>query len=391
MAFHLRVAGFLSVLMSATVALSQSAPPGQIVMKLHTLVDKGMGNMESHTVLAPAGWTVEGGGWWPPPALFNILPSQDVKVIAPDGRMVHVGPNLGASEYRPSNMAMQQLGAKRTPEGNVEGGYPILYLPDDMEQWKAFLETKAFRASFPKATNFRMEPVVVVPELTSILRQQLKPIQDQQARDNQMFGGNIRASSDGAVLAGKCFYELDGKKWEHLIVFGVMYITSDMEVGRQVWWSIEPSVSYRAEEGQLELNMPLMMSIANSVRPTPKWAQMKMDHIRKMNQIAAKGAADRSAIIANSNAEISKMIVDGNRSRQESNDRSSYNFIKAIREVEDFTGPNDTTPVQLPHYYDHVYSNGAGDYILTNDSLYNPNTDPNVNNRSWDAMKPVGK
>jgi len=174
-------------------------------------------------------------------------------------------------------------------------------------------------------------------------------------------------------------------------VFGVTYFMNESEVGQQILWTIEPSVSYRAEEGQLDANMPLLMSIANSVRPTPKWAQMKADHSAKMNQIAAKGAADRSAIIANSHREIMKMIVDGDRDRQAVNDRSAYNFIKTIREVEDFQGPNDSTPVQLPHYYQHVYSNGAGEYIMTNDSLYNPNTDPLVNNKSWDAMKPVGK
>jgi hypothetical protein len=137
--------------------------------------------------------------------------------------------------------------------------------------------------------------------------------------------------------------------------------------------------------------MPLLMSIANSVRPTPEWAKMKADHIAKMQQISAKGAADRAAIINNTNREINKMIIDGDRQRQATNDRSAYEFIKAVREVEDFQGPNDASPVQLPHYYQHVYSNGDGTYIMTNDSRYDPNTDPLVNNKKWDAMKVVGK
>jgi hypothetical protein len=47
-------------------------------MKLHTLTDPGSGNMPSHTVLAPSDWKVEGGAWWAGPAMFNVLPSQDV-------------------------------------------------------------------------------------------------------------------------------------------------------------------------------------------------------------------------------------------------------------------------------------------------------------------------
>src|SRR3954469_9909995 len=67
----------------APVAPAASAP---IVLKMATVSDPGSGNMPSHTILAPAGWKVEGSAWWPPPALFNILPTQDIKVIAPDGR-----------------------------------------------------------------------------------------------------------------------------------------------------------------------------------------------------------------------------------------------------------------------------------------------------------------
>jgi hypothetical protein len=33
-----------------------------------------------------------------------------------------------------------------------------------------------------------------------------------------------------------------------------------------------------------------------------------------------------------------------------------------------------------------VYSNGQGEYLLTNDQLYDPNTDPNLNG-SWQSMK----
>jgi hypothetical protein len=265
---------------------------------------------------------------------------------------------------------MMQLGARRPAEGGVDGGYLILHLPDSMDQWKTFLEEKAFKQSFPTATNMHLEPVVVVPELTEMLRRQMAPTRQQVAQNNAMFGNHVRASCDGAVLSSKCFYELDGKKYEHLLIFGVSYWMNESQVGQQVSWTIEPSVSYRAEAGQLEANMPLLMSIANSVRPTPGWAKMKADHAAKMNQIAAKGFADRAAIIADTNREINKIINDGYRQRQASNDRSAYEYIKAIREVEDFQGPNDSSPVQLPHHYQHVYSNGAGEYILTNDANY---------------------
>jgi len=186
---------------SGAFAEPSATQPARIVMKLHTLNDPGMGGMESHTVLAPAGWTVQGGAWWPPQQCFNILPSQEIKIIAPDGRMVHVGPSIGATDFRPSQHAMMQLGTRRPAEGGVDGGYPILYRPDSLPEWTTFIETKAFRTTFPTATNVRMEPVVVVPEYTELMQRQLAPIKQQQAQNNQMLGGHVRGSCDGAVLA----------------------------------------------------------------------------------------------------------------------------------------------------------------------------------------------
>jgi hypothetical protein len=393
--FAHRFAAVLVILMPAVAATAQAPttkPATPIVMKRHVLVDKGMGDMKSHTILAPDGWKVEGGASWPPPDQFKVLPSQNVKVIAPDGRMVHIGPSIGAVDFRPSPYAQQQLGVQRPPELTASNGNLVLYLPDSLEAWKTFALEKAFKRSFPKATNMRVDKVVVIPELTAIFKRQLEPLQQMAAQNDrqaQALGMRQKSFSDCQFLAATCFYEDEGKKWEHVLVFGTAHFGSDSDIGRQVYWSIEPSVSYRAEAGQLEANMPLLLSIANSLQPTAEWAKMKLDHSAKMNQIAAKGAADRAKIIADSNREISKMIVDGYNARSESQDRTHASFIKAIREVEDYTVPGSDTKVQLPHYYDHVYTNGNGDYILTNDSNFNPNVDPAFKDKRWDTMEPV--
>ena len=56
-----------------------------------------------------------------------------------------------------------------------------------------------------------------------------------------------------------------------------------------------------------------------------------------------------------------------------------------IRGTEDYAAPGSNEYVQLPNNYDHVYTNGNGEYLLTNDSLYNPNTDAAINNRTWET------
>ena len=114
---------------------------------------------------------------------------------------------------------------------------------------------------------------------------------------------------------------------------------------------------------------------------------MKSDHNAKMNQIAAKGAADRSRIIADSNREISRMITEGYENRVRSQDESHRKFINAIRDVEEYHDPSKDYPVQLPNNYNHVYSNSNGDYILTNNPNYDPNRDQSINNLNWNRLE----
>jgi hypothetical protein len=371
-------------------ATPPDAPPADaIVLTSHTLSDPGMNNMPSHTVLAPKGWAVEGGAFWAGRNFFRILPSQDIKATAPDGRQVHLGPSLGALDFIPSAQS-RQMGFDRPEEGSAQDGYLVLYMPEDLDAWATFLEEKGIAQNYPEATDIAVNEVVVVPELTQIIKKQYEPILRQLEQQNQQsaaMGLNMRSAGDAAVLAANATYTLGGKRYEQLFVFGTSYLLTDSDSGRQVFWSIEPNVVYRAPAGELDDAMPLLMAIANSLRPTPQWAKMKADHIAKMNQINAQGAAERSRIIAESNREISRIITEGYEQRQATMDRSHRQTINAIREVENYTTPGSSTTVQLPHHYNHVYTNSNGEYILTDDALYNPNLDPTLNQHDWQPMQ----
>lgn len=381
-------ASLVFALASAVYADEPAAPKPKetVVLKQATLKDPGSGGMDSHTILAPKDWKVEGGAWWPNLKFFRILPSQDITVTAPDGCIVRVGPGIAASDFRPAG----GFGVQRAAEGAVDNGLPVLYMPESIEQWKDWLETKGIAKSYPDARNIRVKQLVVIPELTTILRKQLEPIAEMQAQSNRQaaqFGLNTHSFIDATVYGATCTYEQNDKQWEHLFIFGTSYLGSDSQLGRQLWWGVEPNVSYRAPAGQLDAKMPLMMTIANSVRMTPQWQQMKADHIAKMGQIDAKGAADRSRIIAESNREISRIINDGYKERMATMDETHRKVINSIRGVEDYAAPGSDTRVQLPNNYDHVFSNGNGEYILTNDSLYNPNADSNLNRGTWTTLE----
>lgn len=67
-------------------------------------------------------------------------------------------------------------------------------------------------------------------------------------------------------------------------------------------------------------------------------------------------------------------------------DRIQEQYVDTIREETPYTTPSGET-IKLPSFYDQVYTNGNGTYILNSDALYNPNTDSTVNNVNWDRIE----
>ena len=365
-----------------------AVPAGSIVLDLHTLRDPGSNNMESHTLLAPAGWEVSGSAYWANSRYFNIHPSQKVKITSPDGVELDIAPTIAAYDFLPSQQALQ-FGARRPEEGGASNGWIVLHMPADLQQWAAYFQHKLLPQEYPDATNIRVEQVVVVPEYTQVIQRQIMSVRrqaEQMNQQNRAMGLASHHHVDGAMLAVSATYTIGEQKWEQLNLFGTMFYLTDTEMGREILWSVEPNLAFRAPAGKLEANLPLLMTISNSLRPTKQWARMKAEHLAKMNQIAAQGAAARSNIIAETHREVSRIINDGWEQRQDSLERTHRQTINAIREVDNYTTPDGGEPVQLPHDYQHVYTNGT-QYILTNDPNYDPNVDEAVNNLNWQRMR----
>ena len=347
-----------------------------------------MRNMDSHTVLAPKGWKVEGGAWWPNAQLFKTHPTQDIKVTAPDGAQVHIAPAISAVDFNPSPM-MQRNGMRRQPEFQASNGNLTLYMPTNVNEWAQFIREKGFKMARPEAKNVQIKQVSVIPELTMILRKRFEPvIREQQRMNAQARQLGMQRWGDAMMLGAQISYEQDNQKWDELTVFGVFFMGFDAETGRQTWWSIDPAITFRAPAGQLETYLPLMMTISSSVRPTPKWAEMRAKHLAKMNQIAYKGYQDRMAIWSKTNNEIGDIIHKGWQDREKIRDSTQRKVIQTIRGTSDFRTPDGST-VELPHHYSNVYHSTNGEIILSNDPVYNPNDDPTYKDRRWETIKPV--
>lgn len=374
----------------ATPVPSTPAPPApavapRTVLRVAQMSDPGMGNMPSHTILVPDGWRLEGSAWWPPKTeMYGIPPSQFVKLSAPDGRMVTILPNMLAVDPRPT---MQQ----RPADGTYVNGVPVAAYPASPEAWRAACEQHIFRVMVPDAEDLRLDPVTDVPALNVLLQRQLEPTRKVYAENNrQMAQFGMSSAIDGNVFATTAHYTLGGKRYEHLLLFAAYWQTTRSQLGADIRWAVDPCVTFRAEEGRLAGEMPLLMAVANSLRMTDGWARMRADHLAKMWGIAQRGVAERSAIWADASREISRTITEGYNDRTARMDRAADNYSKGFRGVDDYVPASGSSvpAAQLPHDYAHVYGNARGEYVLTNDANYDPNRDPALNAQTWEPMRP---
>ena len=363
----------------------------RVVLQQHTFNDPSMRGMPSHTMLVPKGWKVEGGAFWMNVAYYNALPSQDITVTSPRGVSVHVGPSLSARDYLPGG----QYGSQRPAEGTESKGLPILYMPQDLDAWKKWFQERGVPLSVPNATHIKVHNGVVVPELTSLLRRQLQPV-FQQLLQGQEINASVGLRSDGdcAVLAFEITYTEGGREWEEIRMFATSYFLLESKfTGTDISWDVMGGATFKAPKGELEANMALLKAVGDSLRMTDQWFNMRADMQAKLAKMSAETARvalresqKRSRIIAQTGAEINEIINTGYATREAIKDRTYDRVINTIRGTEDYVVPGTNTYVQLPSSYENVYSNGQGEYLLSNDLLYDPNTDSQLNNTTWTSM-----
>jgi hypothetical protein len=144
----------------------------------------------------------------------------------------------------------------------------------------------------------------------------------------------------------------------------------------------------RAPKGQLEKNEKLFDVIYRSYKLNPTWEAAITQHYMTIDQINLKGVQDRQRIIHESQQEISAMIEQGHLRREAIRDRSAERQIQSLRGVETYIDPATRTSVELAAGYQGAWTNGLGDYVLSDSPSFNPVRELNG---SWTALKPAGR
>lgn len=368
---------------------SEVTPESVIVFRERTITDSGMNNTVVSTVLVPEGWTFTGGAIRTNVGLFNMPVLIDVAITAPDGRGIHFLPSL-AFEF---NLQQGQYGGpvakKLQPLQSGNFYYP---LPESPGAW--MIDVAAINP-MEGVTNLKLISEEDIPEISAALRKQNASRYQMTAQMNQTtasmgFGSEFDTQATKVVLQ----YDKLGRTIEETVVMTWLYeISINQGQITQGSWNILSMQSMSGPKGTNYLEDPALNAIFQSVRMNPVWvAEMNKYWVQlanikhKGNMAAIKSAGKISQIQANAANDVSDIIMKGWSSRNASSDRIQSKTVNAIGEQTVYQAPGGEA-VKLPSFYDHVYTDGNGRYLLHNDALYNPNRDPDVNGNNWEQIE----
>jgi hypothetical protein len=206
-------------------------------------------------------------------------------------------------------------------------------------------------------------------------------------------------SSDGARI--RISYNYDGKQMEEDIFCVVTKVVTQTGIGigkqENIFWSAEALYAFRASAGHLDDVGQACMASVKSFRMNPKWLQACQAESRRILQVRAmlakmmqQMAADQRRSLqqlgdlSHSISDAGDSIMDGYYARSAAYDRMGENYSEAIRGVDSYIDPTSDYSPELPGGYDHAWSNGLGEYIVSNDHMFDPNLNSTMN---WQQLE----
>jgi hypothetical protein len=207
---------------------------------------------------------------------------------------------------------------------------------------------------------------------------------------------------DGARI--RLRYTLEGHTLDEDIFCVVSSVTTQTDAGllaeEQVHWVAESLFAFRAEKGRIDAMTRASMASVRSLRMNPQWftayqaesqriLQERIAMQKMLQQMAAQQRASfqrqmhRLSDVSRTLSDTSDMIMAGYEDRSASYDRMSQGWSEAIRGVDSYASPGGGSSVELPGGYQHAWTNGLGEYVLTDSSFLDPNQFASGN---WEVM-----
>jgi len=357
---------------------SAPAANAPIAFRLHQLKEAST-NTVAYTVLVPKGWNVEGGTQRTPPQLGTMFSLTELRVAAPDGREMIFYPTLIFIYSDMPRMMGQQVQALQPYDGGL-----FLPPPDSIGSW---ILQMAQLDPDPAVTKLKLVSEEMMPEATQKLRQNKAHYFQETARNQQMARPDEQHGFDTQSTKLVFTYEKNGRPMEEtfLVIWQIMIYASP-QTGTLCFWSINDMRSVVGPAGSNYMNDPALITIAQSFKATPQWLNMMSQYYearrpKKATRTSAPPPADTSG------ESVLDIMHKGWQKREAITAGSSTRNANMIHERTAYATPSGGT-VNLSSHYNQVLTDGQDNYLLHNDANWNPNTDPNFNNQSWQTMTP---
>lgn len=334
------------------------------------------------TMFLPTDWKLEGSVTYPPGMPCGELLQLTFRAQSPDGKLALelLPAQLWEWADDPSSRQFIEMGYQQGRQfGRAGCGLmPPMRAAD-------FLTRVLVPRLRPGARVLGVEPV---PGADEPLQAQLRQAQ---AQAHQL---GIQMALSGDTARAKVAYQAGGAPVEEWLVAVATVRATPVpalvggQLGQTVTYAEEVRLLFglRAPAGQLEASEKLFTFIMSTLRLEPEWEERVTQVQLNIAAINQKGAADRARIRQQAAEEIQQIRDETYQNRQRSQDRSAYRMSQYIRGVETYRDPGTGERVELSNQYGRAWSNGAGEYVLSDSPGFNPNQHLNG---SWTQLEQV--
>ena len=305
--------------------------------------------MRAASSLVPAGWAVTGGVFYKMDGDCTAGQNVAWRATSPDGKAsIEMVPNVGWAQNNQ--------------------GYPT--------------GRDCMNAGFSSAEQFVRAWAQSLPEGRVVEIRRDPATQRMLAPMAMEFQGDPYSKMWGDYVTARVTYTQGGRSMEAIVTTFTFhnYMKSGYSFGygpvlELVTGGASLITVYSAPAADFESYLPIFHLFSANYRVDPQW-QAKVNAVRRQgNADAARAAAQRSKIIADTYSDINDMSMDSWRRQQESSDRMQREQGEAIRGTETYTADTPTGQIELPYGYDSAWQLNDGTFVVTDDSFYDPYRD----------------
>lgn len=311
-----------------------------IRLSLHHFPDATMGAPAAYAVLLPEGWQASGHVEWQPVGEL-LFPQQRFEIRSPRGGKITYVPAVTMAYANAPALGQRQ-------------GEPA---PDNFPQW---------------LTNTLGRATQTISNLQLVDAKRQEHVERQMDENDRATGAIQQGTRREAWLITLEYDEAGIRRRDELTIVFVAYQPfRGLNGFVSQSWAFWTNQIVSAPAASFEKDKPELYAVCQTVRTTPGWFLQSQAIIREASQ---RRSAEIWETIKKRGQQINNRLSDAEYRAYKNtvnSDAAQRTRIKTIWETDDFRDTNGEI-VNLPMHYKHVFSDGNGKYVLTNNSLDKP-------------------